>query len=912
MERINLDRDVNAGYFSFLYRASSLYYKINNTHKTLSPSGVSMVRKRNSGFSFVEVMISMVVLAFVTLLIGVVLTTSTRTHKTAYLKDEAYAIAREKLAELQDKDTKVPASGDVIISRTNVVYNLNWNITETVNEADKAVITVTWGNNRQVQVTGFIEADIESCPTISGQEDPDDITLSPGKVGKNSPPGSFVGKLETDDPNNEDGDMHTYMLDPPGDVNNDKFAISVNKVVTLVKFTTTDDRNISIKSTDCDGRSITRSFIIKVPEVIGNVGPYDIILTPSDVDENIAAGFQVGVLDAVDPNTGDDHSFQLVAGDGDNDNSSFTINVDKLITNATFNHEAGTTRYIRVKATETGMYKLSCEDVLTITINNTNDAPVIPPAQNLNLTPITTLQVNNAGNLVSDIIAGTITDEDATSVNGIGIYEKSEMGGGTWQYFINGGANWSDFGTFSSKALVLRAVDKVRYNTNELAPTGTPYFKCWAWDQTDGSTEGTKINDDTRGGITALSEDYGIATITVTKINRAPVLTTQSPSHEMPPISFTATGNPGELISDIIGNSIADEDEEDDTGIAIYDADPQNSVWQYSTDGGTLWNNFFTISGTDALLLRTEDWVRFKPDNVSAPGVDPSFSYYAWDRTSGHNPGDKTGVTSRGGQTAFSDNNDGTSIHINPNEAPELDLIGPRSVVAGQTLTIDADADDTEGDQITYSVANEPPGATINSSDGYFQWNSDIGDVGKSYSNVIFTAEDDYGSDWEAITITVGTNNPPDLADPVDLPDEKSGTAFDFTLSAYDPDSDPITFSMSINPSNSNPTLDPNSGYFYWNPIEADVNTYSVTFTATSLGGSDPETMTITIASGGICADIDDWVGSGYEAGSQVQHNGRKYQCKEWPYDGWCNQGGYEPGGPNSDDCWIDLGSCNP
>jgi hypothetical protein len=49
-----------------------------------------------------------------------------------------------------------------------------------------------------------------------------------------------------------------------------------------------------------------------------------------------------------------------------------------------------------------------------------------------------------------------------------------------------------------------------------------------------------------------------------------------------------------------------------------------------------------------------------------------------------------------------------------------------------------------------------------------------------------------------------------------------------------------------------------------------------------------------------------------YVAGEVVQSKGQLYECKPFPYDGWCGVGGpYEPGvGASWSDAWISLGAC--
>ncbi len=52
---------------------------------------------------------------------------------------------------------------------------------------------------------------------------------------------------------------------------------------------------------------------------------------------------------------------------------------------------------------------------------------------------------------------------------------------------------------------------------------------------------------------------------------------------------------------------------------------------------------------------------------------------------------------------------------------------------------------------------------------------------------------------------------------------------------------------------------------------------------------------------------------NGYNAGSKVKNAGRQYECKPWPYSGWCNGAAwaYAPGtGMYWTDAWVDKGTC--
>ena len=169
---------------------------------------------------------------------------------------------------------------------------------------------------------------------------------------------------------------------------------------------------------------------------------------------------------------------------------------------------------------------------VTLTINAVNDAPVLDDGAGLyTLNTITEDDISNGGQTVASIIASNagfgITDADSGAVEGIAMTSSSATNG-HWEFSTDGGTNWSDVGTVSaSNALVLRDSDLIRFVPNgERGDFGIFNFR--AWDQTDGSTPGTKIDAQTTGGDAAFSDEFGVARITVSDINDEEVLETNT------------------------------------------------------------------------------------------------------------------------------------------------------------------------------------------------------------------------------------------------------------------------------------------------------------------------------------------------------------------------------------------------
>ena len=81
------------------------------------------------------------------------------------------------------------------------------------------------------------------------------------------------------------------------------------------------------------------------------VAPADIILSSSNVAENLASGATVGTLAVADANAANPHTYQLVSGSGATDNDAFEIVAGAVKTRSSFNFETKPTYSIRVRAT---------------------------------------------------------------------------------------------------------------------------------------------------------------------------------------------------------------------------------------------------------------------------------------------------------------------------------------------------------------------------------------------------------------------------------------------------------------------------------------------------------------------------------------------------------------------------------
>lgn len=98
-------------------------------------------------------------------------------------------------------------------------------------------------------------------------------------------------------------------------------------------------------------------------------------------------------------------------------------------------------------------------------------------------------------------------------------------------------------------------------------------------------------------------------------------------------------------------------------------------------------------------------------------------------------------------------------IYMYVNSPPQLDPIGDKAVLEGETLLFIISASDPEEDPLAFSAFDLPAGAVFDPDTQVFTWTPTYGQAGV-YAGVTFSVSDGELSDSEAITITV-TEPPP-------------------------------------------------------------------------------------------------------------------------------------------------------
>ncbi|MEM1395252.1 MAG: FG-GAP-like repeat-containing protein [Cyanobacteria bacterium P01_H01_bin.150] len=149
-----------------------------------------------------------------------------------------------------------------------------------------------------------------------------------------------------------------------------------------------------------------------------STAPTYLTLSNDTIQENQSINTEVGIFSTTDPNTDDTFTYELVTGEGDTDNSSFSINGDKLIAKDSFDFETKSSYNIRVKTTDAG--NESFEKTLTINVSDVIDTPTIRTVTD-NGSEMEVIDLT--GNPGETVIANFEIDRDAAYDNNVYFYK---------------------------------------------------------------------------------------------------------------------------------------------------------------------------------------------------------------------------------------------------------------------------------------------------------------------------------------------------------------------------------------------------------------------------------------------------------------------------------------------------------
>ncbi len=185
----------------------------------------------------------------------------------------------------------------------------------------------------------------------------------------------------------------------------------------------------------------------------------------------------------------------------------------------------------------------------------------------------------------------------------------------------------------------------------------------------------------------------------------------------------------------------------------------------------------------------------------------------------------------------------------NINLAPVLATIGPRSVNEGAVLNFNASASDPDLTTPTLSAVGVPLNATFtNNGNGTGTFNFSPNFTQSGVFNVTFIASDGTLADSEVVTITVNNVNLAPVLATIGPRVVAEGANLNFIATATDPDGAVPTLSAVNVPANATFTNNGNgTGTFNFNPNFTQSGIFTVTFIASDGTLADSEVVSITV-----------------------------------------------------------------
>ncbi len=267
-------------------------------------------------------------------------------------------------------------------------------------------------------------------------------------------------------------------------------------------------------------------------------------------------------------------------------------------------------------------------------------APRLDPTRVGKLPPVVPGQLS-AGSVVEEILGAGIEEKAPAARIGLAVVGLTGTLGGTWQYSLDEGSTWNEFGpVYHGKARLLRACDRIRFVAN-LGFLGDASLTFRAWDEYCGAAGETAnlCRASSVGEGTRFSRNTATTSVYVTQDTIEPEV-----HYLLTPLVSNRPG--GEPISRLLGVSYLEIDEADATGIAVVALSGATAgIWQYSLDGGRSWKNFGAVYRGRARLLRATDRIRFIPHG--AHPVRAAITYHGWNQKRGR-PGETINLASPG------------------------------------------------------------------------------------------------------------------------------------------------------------------------------------------------------------------------------------------------------------------------
>ena len=125
---------------------------------------------------------------------------------------------------------------------------------------------------------------------------------------------------------------------------------NVLRINTSPDYESQESYSIRLQTKDSIGLTFEREFILSVNDL--NESPTDVTFSATTFDENISGGSAVATLSTKDLDAGDTHTYSLITGTGDNDNSVFTIHGNQIKINLSPDYETQDSYSVRIQTVD--------------------------------------------------------------------------------------------------------------------------------------------------------------------------------------------------------------------------------------------------------------------------------------------------------------------------------------------------------------------------------------------------------------------------------------------------------------------------------------------------------------------------------------------------------------------------------
>jgi hypothetical protein len=279
--------------------------------------------------------------------------------------------------------------------------------------------------------------------------------------------------------------------------------------------------------------------------------------------------------------------------------------------------------------------------VLSTSVTAVNDAPIASGASTL--ASISEDSTNPAGDTVSNLFSARFNDSadqvtggtSANSLAGIAITNYTRAGSkGEWQYSTDGGTSWTTISASisgDSSALTFLSTDRLRFLPKPDFNGPAPTLAVRLLETPRSITSGATVDVSTNGGSTTISGGTVVLSQSVSAVNDAPVA---SGSATLTAINEDTTNPQGSTVLNLFAGNFSDAKDQVIGGsnannflgvaVQVHTQDASRGYWEYTSDSSWPVNppKLATVTGNNAILLRSTDRIRFVPAlNYNGPAT---------------------------------------------------------------------------------------------------------------------------------------------------------------------------------------------------------------------------------------------------------------------------------------------------